>query len=167
MVRSQGLTPLSLSSVYSTPAFPAGSGPDFANAVIALEAGALAPAEVLSRLHRVEAALGRERRLRWGARTVDLDLIAMGEAVLPSDAVWQFWHDLPPERQQQEAPDELILPHPRLQDRAFVLVPMAEIAGGWRHPRNGLTVTEMLARLPEAEKRSVVPLAAPPEGWHL
>ncbi|WP_290686032.1 2-amino-4-hydroxy-6-hydroxymethyldihydropteridine diphosphokinase [Haematobacter sp.] len=167
LLRLKEVVPTSLSFLYRTPAFPAGSGPDFVNAVIAVDVGDLLPAEVLSRLHMVESALGRERSVRWGARTADLDLVAMGGAVLPEEATWRRWRELSPPRQQQEAPDTLVLPHPRLQDRAFVLVPMADVAGDWRHPVTGLSVAEMLASLPEAERRGVVPLAAPPEEWRL
>jgi 2-amino-4-hydroxy-6-hydroxymethyldihydropteridine diphosphokinase len=65
---------------------------------------------------------------------------------------------LPIERQMQEAPGELILPHPRMQDRAFVLVPLADVAPGWRHPVLDMTVAEMLSKLPTDEVDSVVPL---------
>ena len=70
----------------------------------------------------------------------------------------QHWRDLAPADQSRLAPTTLILPHPRLQDRAFVLVPMADIAPDWRHPVLGLTVTEMLARLDPADIRAVTPL---------
>ncbi|MCA3440866.1 MAG: 2-amino-4-hydroxy-6-hydroxymethyldihydropteridine diphosphokinase, partial [Rhodobacter sp.] len=63
-----------------------------------------------------------------------------------------------PALQAQTAPDRLVLPHPRLQDRAFVLVPLADIAPRWRHPVLGLTVSQMLKALPEADRRAVVPL---------
>ncbi|MEO0937897.1 MAG: 2-amino-4-hydroxy-6-hydroxymethyldihydropteridine diphosphokinase [Pseudomonadota bacterium] len=131
---------------YRTSAYPPGSGPDFVNAAAVLR-WALAPDAILVRLHRVEAALGRQRQVRWGPRTVDLDLIAVGGAVLPDDAGHAFWRALPPERQAQDAPETLVLPHPRIQDRAFVLVPLADVAPGWVHPSLGLTVTEMLAAL--------------------
>ena len=60
--------------------------------------------------------------------------------------------------QQKKAPDQLILPHPRMQDRAFVLVPMMDICPDWRHPILGTTVREMVAALPEADREAVRPL---------
>ncbi len=140
-----------------SPAFPAGSGPDYANAAALLTTD-LAPAALLAHLHAVEAGFGRVRIQRWGARTLDLDLIAVGDRILPDPALLRHWIDLPPERQREEAPQMLILPHPRLQDRAFVLLPMADIAPAWRHPLTGRSVVEMLAALPEAARAEVRPL---------
>ncbi len=109
----------------------------------------------LAALHRIEAAFGRDRAGRWAPRRLDIDLIAMGDAVRPDRATQALWRDLPPERQAREAPGALILPHPRMQDRPFVLVPMAEVAPDWRHPLTGLTVREMLSRLPDGATEGI------------
>lgn len=148
---------VSASGFYRTPAFPPGSGPDFVNAAAALHITE-APEAVLTRLHAVEAEFGRRREARWGARTLDLDLIAVGDRVLPDGATQARWRALDLRAAQGQAPDRLILPHPRMQERAFVLVPLADVAPEWRHPLLGRTVREMLADLPEAARAEVVAL---------
>ncbi|WP_328800940.1 2-amino-4-hydroxy-6-hydroxymethyldihydropteridine diphosphokinase [Pseudoroseicyclus tamaricis] len=151
--------PVRMSRIYRSPAFPPGSGPDYANAVLSV-AWEAPPEEILAQLHEIEAAHGRERQARWAARTLDLDLIAAGPGggeVRPDRETWAQWQGLPLERQRVEAPQELILPHPRLADRAFVLVPMAEVAPGWRHPVTGRSVEEMLAALPPGEVAALSP----------
>lgn len=147
---------VSVSRFFRTPAYPPGSGPAFVNAacVIATDLG---PGEILSALHAIEADAGRRRDTRWGARTLDLDLIAVEGMILPDPAVQRAWMALPPERQGAEAPPVLILPHPRIQDRAFVLIPLADIRPGWHHPVTGLSVRDMLAALPEADKAAICP----------
>ncbi|RYG91631.1 2-amino-4-hydroxy-6-hydroxymethyldihydropteridine diphosphokinase [Loktanella sp. IMCC34160] len=145
------------SAIYRTPCFPAGAGPDYANAVIRVRTD-LEPADILTRLHEIEAAFGRERVQRWGERTLDLDLLAVGDAVLPDRATWDHWAGLPLDDQKVAAPDQLILPHPRIQDRAFVLVPLCDVAPDWTHPVLGKTAADMCAALPAEQRAEVVAL---------
>ena len=110
---------------------PATDYPAFLNGVV-LASTALGPEEVLAQLHAIEARLGRDRAAetaRWRPRAVDLDLIALDGVVV--------------ERA------DLRLPHPAMQERRFVLEPMAEVWAGWRHPVLGMSVEEMLAGLGE------------------
>ncbi|MEJ6399281.1 2-amino-4-hydroxy-6-hydroxymethyldihydropteridine diphosphokinase [Yoonia sp. 208BN28-4] len=146
-----------ISAFYRTPAFPAGAGPDFVNAAAAIETS-IAPEDLLALLHRIEAKAQRTRDVRWGQRTLDLDLIAVGQSVMPDRPTFAHWRDLPLAEQMQDAPDRLILPHPRMQDRAFVLVPLSDVAPQWQHPVSGLTVDQMRDACAADELASVVRL---------
>lgn len=156
-LQESGAVIRAVSPYYHTPAFPAGAGPQFVNAAarLAFPGGAQA---LLEGLHRIEARFGRTRARRWGQRTLDLDLLAVGQEVLPDAKSHARWRELDLAAQQAQSPEQLILPHPRLQDRAFVLVPLADVAPEWRHPILGQTVTQMLAALP-AGLRDEVTLA--------
>ncbi|MFT5341966.1 MAG: 2-amino-4-hydroxy-6-hydroxymethyldihydropteridine diphosphokinase [Paracoccaceae bacterium] len=153
----KGLTPTAISRFFRTPFFPAGGGPDFVNAAVLITT-LHSPSELLAELHLIEQQFGRARKQRWGARTLDLDMLAMGPTVLPNAVTQRRWMDLPPEAQMSQAPDRLILPHPRLQDRAFVVVPLADIAPDWVHPVLRKSVTEMCNNLPGDDVATVQPL---------
>ena len=145
--------------VLVAPCFPPGAGPDYVNAAAILQVDeGVDAASILRRLHAVEARFGRERQQRWGMRTLDVDLVAAGDSILPDADTQARWRNLVAQDQIRMAPDRLILPHPRLQDRAFVLVPLADVAPDWVHPCTGLTVRQMLAALPQADRDAVKPL---------
>ncbi len=144
------------SLIYRTPCFPAGAGPDFANAVIRVETALTAP-EILTELHDIEAEFGRTREVRWGQRTLDIDLLALDQEIHPNEERLHHWIELPLEQQMVETPQELLIPHPRIQDRAFVLVPMADVAPDWNHPVLKKSVAEMLTELSQTDVAEVVP----------
>lgn len=100
--------------------------PDYVNGC-ALLAVALEPEDLLERLLATERRFGRVRGERWGPRHLDLDLLLVGDQRLVSP--------------------HLTLPHPRLRERAFVLVPLAEIAPAWIDPVSGQSVAELAAAL--------------------
>jgi 2-amino-4-hydroxy-6-hydroxymethyldihydropteridine diphosphokinase len=120
------------SRIHATAAVgPGGRG--YANAVV-VAASDLSPLEAVAVLKRIEAAFGRRGGRRWGARVLDLDLLASGPAVIPG-------------RGWRRATRGLIVPHPRLHQRAFVLDPLAEVAPDWHHPVLDATVRQLRARL--------------------
>lgn len=146
-----------ISRLFQTPCFPAGAGPDYINAVVTVETS-LSPMDLLLVLHEVEQKYSRVRDQRWGMRTLDLDLVAVEDRVLPDSAGYQYWYDLPQDEQRTKAPQELILPHPRLQDRAFVLVPLCDVYPEWRHPVLDKTAAELCSVLAKSDVEAVLPV---------
>jgi 2-amino-4-hydroxy-6-hydroxymethyldihydropteridine diphosphokinase len=115
-----------LSSLWRTAPWGRTDQPDFLNAA-ALFATSLDSASLLARLREREDEAGRERCEHWGPRTLDLDLLFFDEEIREDPA--------------------LSLPHPRLAERSFVLEPLLEIAGAWRHPATGKDLATMRAEL--------------------
>jgi len=123
-----GVQVLRVSPWYRSAPVPASDQPWYVNGVVRV-ATALSPREVLSELHRIEAELGRQRVERNEARAVDLDIISFGRMVL-------------------NGPTPPLVPHPRMAERAFVLLPLADLAPDWRHPSTGERISSLIARLP-------------------
>lgn len=142
---------------YRSPAYPAGSGPDFINGAALIDTN-LGPAEILAELHRVEEALGRERTTRWAPRVCDLDLLFSGNEISPDPVTLAEWVKIDLGKAQTVTPPHLILPHPRLHERAFVLFPLQEIAPDWVHPLLKKTVIEMASSLAASDTEALVPL---------
>jgi 2-amino-4-hydroxy-6-hydroxymethyldihydropteridine diphosphokinase len=109
--------------------------PAYINACLAAETS-LSPEQVLLLLHAVERRFGRQRRRRWGARVLDLDLIAWGDLIQPSRYTWFSG-------KAREQSHSLVLPHPRAHLRPFVLIPLAQVAAGWRHPVLGRSAAQL------------------------
>lgn len=153
-----GLFPRALSALYRTPCFPAGAGPDYVNAAALCET-ALAPDAVLAVTTDLESRFGRLRDNRWGNRTLDVDLLAVDDLILPDQETFDIWRGKSVDEQQKQAPDHLILPHPRIQDRPFVLIPMNDVAPDWRHPVLNKTVSDMVKQLSVEQIQEIKPIA--------
>ena len=153
----RGLFRVESSKFYQTPAFPAGAGPDFVNGVVRAQTD-LGAAGLLTLLHEVEAEFGRTRDKRWEARVLDLDLIDYAGCIAPNLDVHQEWRDMPLAAQMERVPEQMILPHPRVQDRPFVLVPMRDVAPDWVHPVTGVSLADMLSGFSAKELAEIRPL---------
>lgn len=123
-----GLRIVGRSRWYESAPVPMSDQPWYVNGVVEIDTD-LDPASLLALLHEIEAAFGRTRSVRNEARPLDLDLLAYGDRVLT----------------EEPAP---LIPHPRLHERAFVLLPLAELAPDWRHPALGEGIQALIGRLP-------------------
>jgi len=127
---SEGVGVPAVSRLFVSPAWPDPLDPAFVNAVARIET-ALSPRALLEKLQTIEVRFGRQQGSRNAPRTLDLDILDYDNRIEIG----------PPE-----------LPHPRLQDRAFVLVPLADVAPDWVHPVTGRNVADLIAALGGAER---------------
>ena len=116
------------SSCYETSAWGLEDQPDFLNIALLLHSP-LSALEVLGACQSIENEMGSQRLVHWGPRSIDIDVLAYNDAILQTP--------------------QLTLPHPHLQDRRFVLVPLAEILPDWPHPVLQKTARELLAQCPD------------------
>ncbi|WP_456447594.1 2-amino-4-hydroxy-6-hydroxymethyldihydropteridine diphosphokinase [Thiolapillus sp.] len=122
-----------ISSLYASPPMGPQDQPDYVNAVAQLHTG-LSPLELLDALQAIETAHGRVREERWGARTLDLDLLLYGDEIIDQE--------------------RLVVPHPGMAQRRFVLRPLAEIDGELRVPTLG-RVQDLLEACPQQTVRRI------------
>ena len=101
----------------------------FVNTTVAIITS-MGPESLLNKIFKIEKAMGRERREKWGPRIIDLDLLAYGDRVIHSTA--------------------LTVPHPEMAKRRFVLLPLSEFAGDYMHPVENKTIHTLLKELPES-----------------
>ncbi|HVZ00139.1 MAG TPA: 2-amino-4-hydroxy-6-hydroxymethyldihydropteridine diphosphokinase [Dongiaceae bacterium] len=131
-LEAAGLVIRARSPLYESEPVPVSDQPWYVNAVVEADS-ALASTALLELLHSVENAFGRVRSVPNAPRILDLDLLDCRGEVRPG-------------------PGAPVLPHPRLEHRAFVLLPLVDIAPHWRHPVSGLPVADLIAALPPGQR---------------
>ena len=136
-----GLHILSASHIYDTAPLGPGRQAPYLNAVLQLQAH-MAPAALLRLIKSIERRAGRRLGARWGPRSLDIDILDYGGRRLG-------W----PRRRRQAG--RLILPHPEMHKRAFVLVPLLEVDPHWRHPALAVAGRTLLAGLTRASRRGI------------
>lgn len=136
------LTISARSSIYETAPVGYEEQGNFLNMVIQVKT-LLNPKHLYSFLQGLEGEFSRERKIKWGPRTLDLDILLYSEGTVQTN--------------------RLIIPHPRMHERAFVLIPLAEINPDERIAAYGKTVAEMTEELPEKDKQEVVKWKPQPE----
>lgn len=141
ILRTSGVLVRRVSSLYRTKAVGPGLQETYYNAVIAAES-ALPPAALLRLAKRIERDAGRRRGRLWGPRPLDIDLIDYKGFRLGKEG-------------RVRLPGQLILPHPELHRRMFVLAPLAEALPCWRHPTFALAATDLMKRLPPAARGGI------------
>ena len=117
-----------ISSIYQTAPWGKSDQPAFLNQSVEVET-ALPPLQLLKEILDIERIMGRVRTVRWSERSIDIDIIFYGNAVINSK--------------------ELTVPHPQLQARRFALVPLSEIAPQFIHPISNVTISELLEQCPD------------------
>lgn len=138
-LQNRGLEIRAVSRFYRSEPVPPSDQNWYVNAVAEI-GSSLDPLPLLEVLHAVETAFGRVRTLRNAARTLDLDLLAYGQVIRPSDG---------------PAPH---LPHPRMAGRAFVLYPLNDLAPHWCHPVTGASLCDLIAALPKDQRIDLLEL---------
>lgn len=149
-----GVKILKVSSVYETAPYGPVRQRNFYNACAEIScrrAGEVGAAWLHRNLHRIEKKLGRKRTVRWGPRSIDLDLLLFGDLSLPAKGK--------AEKMERENENGLFLPHPEIPKRRFVLAPLAEIHPHLRHPSWRGDVRLLLRRAPPLKIRRLGPLS--------
>jgi len=134
LMKKAGISCAQQSNWYESAPVPISDQAWFLNGVLQVETDKQ-PETLLQYLHDLERAFGRDRRMRNEPRPIDLDLLAFGSRVIQGGCN---------------------LPHPRMHERAFVLLPLREIAPNWLHPLLQKTITELIAELPKGQETRVM-----------
>jgi 2-amino-4-hydroxy-6-hydroxymethyldihydropteridine diphosphokinase len=138
-LRNSGIEVARVSSVYETDPVDYLDQPAFLNLVVEADTS-LFPMQLLARIHRIESLMGRKRIVAKGPRTIDIDILLFGSFLITTD--------------------RLMIPHPRMMERRFVLQPLLEISPSLRMPGSRRAIAELLAAAPPQRVRRIGPLAA-------
>lgn len=130
LIRQNISTNLSISNIYETEPWGNLNQAGFLNLILKIEISSFLPHEILEKIQKIENELGRIRVEKWGERCIDIDIIYLDDLIL-DDA-------------------QLVIPHPFMQERKFVLVPLADVASDWLHPVLQKTTLQMLQDCPDS-----------------
>lgn len=131
MLEARGIAVTGRSKWYESAPVPISDQPWYVNGIVSVETH-LTPESLVKEVFDVETELGRRRTVANAARTIDIDVIAYNDVTI-----------------EGTTPDEVAIPHPRMHTRAFVLLPLTEIAPNWQHPNRTESLPELVAALPE------------------
>ena len=121
-LRSEALREFRASSIYESEPLLKMPQPKYLNMVVC-GLTIFSPQELLKKCQQIEISLGRVHRERWGCREIDIDILSYGSRIIDND--------------------DLVIPHPEIQNRSFVLMPMLELSPEWLHPETGITIKEL------------------------
>ena len=121
-LRSEAIRDFRASSIYESEPLLKMPQPKYFNMVVC-GLTVLPPQELLKKCQQIETSSGRIRRERWGPREIDIDILSYGSSIIDND--------------------DLVIPHPEIGNRSFILMPMLELSPEWRHPETGITVKEI------------------------
>ena len=121
-LRSEAIREFRASSIYESEPLLKMPQPKYFNMVVC-GLTVLSPQELLKKCQQIEIRSGRIRRERWGSREIDIDILSYGSRIIDND--------------------DLLIPHPEIENRSFVLMPMLELSPEWLHPETGITIKEL------------------------
>lgn len=153
-LKDAGLDGVEVSFFYRTAPVPKSDQPDFINCVVTgcADHSAL---EMLEVCQSIEMSFGRDRVVRWGARTLDIDILNYGDQIYPS---LEEWHAVANNVSPDTEMSKLVLPHPYMHARAFVLKPLSDVVRLWRHPVYNRTADDLYSDLPADDRAGVIPV---------
>ena len=121
-LRTEAVREFRASSIYESEPLMKMPQPNYFNMVVS-GLTVLSPQELLNKCQQIEISLGRVHRKHWGSREIDIDILSYGSRIIDTD--------------------DLVIPHPEIENRSFVLMPMLELSPEWLHPETGITINEL------------------------